>query len=300
MHMHKSRTWHCMPVVGIAIFLMPGLSGLAEDSPSSHVDPAAKIVKAKTASEHPKPQMKKAIAASLGKAKNALVVKSSPSEDYAVALLKQQLAEQQKEIKVLQTAFAEQKSLIERVIESNQSAAAQTTGGLRPDAGVVASLTPVIPMRVNNSVSNMTVPTGLSVSGSADPGATPTSPAQIEEYTKKADAMGKTIDALNKGLVGFKLSGDVRLRSDNTLRSSNSVAGPAQNVRVRYRARLNVDRALGDKVDTHIQLGTGALNNPLTMDTDFTGNNTRGLIMLNEVWGDFHPNHSLDLRGGKM
>jgi hypothetical protein len=243
---------------------------------------------------------KKAPAANSVKAKTAPAVKSDPPQEDAVALLKQQLAEQQKEIKMLQSALAEQKTLIERAIESNQSAAAQAAGSSRPNAGVVASLTPIIHMRANSSASNTEVPNSLSISGPADPGAAPASAAQVEEYTKKMDAMGKTIDALNKGLAGFKLSGSVRLRSDNTFRSSNSVAGPQQNVRVRYRALLNVDKALGDKVATHIQLGTGALNNPLTMDTDFAGNNTLGIIMLNEVWGDFNPNHALALRGGKM
>jgi Putative porin len=300
MHTHKTRMRCCISVLGIAIFLMLGLTGLAEDAPKPYAKPTTITMKAKTAAEHPKPQAKKAPAASSAKAKTAPAVKSDPSHEDAIALLKQQLAEQQKEIKMLQSALAEQKILIESAIESNQSAAAQPADSSRPDAGVVASLTPVIPMRANNSAPSTAVPTSLSISGSADPGAAPASAAQVEEYTKKVDAMGKTVDALNKGLAGFKLSGDVRLRSDNTFRSSNSVAGPAQNVRVRYRARLNVDKELGDKVATHIQLGTGALNNPLTLDTDFAGNNTRGLVMLTEAWGDFHPNSMLSLRGGKM
>src|SRR6185503_6958482 len=41
---------------------------------------------------------------------------------------------------------------------------------------------------------------------------------------------------------GFKLSGDFRFRADAQVRSGNDVAGPLQNVRARYRIRMNVDK----------------------------------------------------------
>jgi len=212
----------------------------------------------------------------------------SPAQE--VELLKQQLAAQQQQIEQLRVALEEQRRMLEQALQSGQSTVNQGS-----NLGEVASIRPVIPAASAGAVAHP------GIAGSPSPGpAAPFTQDQMQGYTKKVDQLDKTVGALNKGLAGFKLSGDLRLRSDNVLRSSNSVSGPAQNVRARYRLRFNVDKAVSDQIDTHFQLGSGTFNNPLTYDSDFNGTATRGPIFLTEAWGDYHPNKNVSLRGGKM
>ncbi len=208
-----------------------------------------------------------------------------------IAALKQQMALQQKQIEQLQKALEDQKRLLEQLL--NPAVATQQAAQPQsPNLGQVASAVPMVPAAPKAA--------GAALAPVPNPGAAPVTQDQMQGYTQKVDALSKSLDALNKGLAGFKISGDVRLRSDNVFRSSNSVAGPQQNVRGRYRVRLNIDRKLSDQVDTHVQLGSGTFNNPLTYDTDFSGTNTRGAFFLTEAWGDFHPNQHVSLQGGKM
>jgi hypothetical protein len=206
-----------------------------------------------------------------------------------LTVLKQQLALQQEQIKELRAALEEQKRLLERVLSSVGSG-----GPLASDFGQVASLSPTL------------TSTAKPFDGGPAPASSPAlgsalaAQEQIQGFTKKVDQLEKTVGSLSKGLAGFKLSGDFRLRSDNIFRSSNSVAGPQQNVRARYRLRFNVDKAVSDQIDTHLQLSSGPFNNGLTYDSDYNGTVTRGSVLLSEVWGDFHPNQNLSLRGGKM
>jgi hypothetical protein len=211
-----------------------------------------------------------------------------------IATLQQQMALQQKQIEQLQKALVEQEQILEQMLRAAKPAAAaeQAAPPQSPNLGVVASAVPMVPAAPKTP--------GPALSPIPNPGAAPVTQDQMEGYTKKLDAVSKSMEALNKGLAGFKLSGDVRLRSDNIFRSSTAVAGPAQNVRARYRVRVNVDKKLSDQIDTHVQLGSGTFNNPLTLDTDFSGANTRGALFITEAWGDFHPNKYVSLRGGKM
>src|SRR5687768_10442301 len=50
--------------------------------------------------------------------------------------------------------------------------------------------------------------------------------------------------ATQPGLAGFRLTGDLRLRLDAAFRSATPTTPGSQNVRGRYRARLNVDREI--------------------------------------------------------
>jgi len=202
-----------------------------------------------------------------------------------VSILKQMVVEQQKQIEQLRVAMTEMKQELERKLQLQpaHSASLQT-----PNLGQVASLVAVIP--ADPGLGHAAIPAFAPV---ADPGGAPAPAAQMEQYTK-------TVDALSKGLAGFKFSGDLRYRFDGIWRAANSVGSPQQNVRERYRLRFNVDKAVSNQLDTHIQLGSGVFNNPLTFDTDFAGANNRGPIFISEWWADYHPNKFLDLRGGKM
>ena len=205
-----------------------------------------------------------------------------------VQQLKQQLAAQQEQIEQLRVALEDQRSLLESSLQGRESAS-------RDDKGLaqVASLKPILPAQPATSAA---------LAASPLPATAPVAAMQeeVKQYTTKVDQLDKTVGALSKGLAGFKLSGDFRLRSDNVFRPSNSVAGSQQNVRARYRLRFNVDKAVSNQIDTHLQLSSGPFNNGLTYDSDYNGTVTRGSILLSEVWGDFHPNNVLSLRGGKM
>ena len=112
--------------------------------------------------------------------------------------------------------------------------------------------------------------------------------------------MARNWGGVVKNLGGFKFSGDFRLRSDAIFRSGNKVAGPAQNVRERYRLRLNMDRELSEQFSAHVQLSSGPINNPVTLDSEFGGISARQPFFILEVYADFHPNKNLSLRAGKM
>jgi hypothetical protein len=227
-------------------------------------------------------------AAPPGKAK---AVPASDNSD-EVTLLKQQLALQQKQIERLSLALEDQKRMLEQVLQNPQASTQQA-----PNLGQVASLQPEVPRGKGESQSQAaTLALPATPAGAADP----VTQEQMQGYTKKVDQLDKTVGALNKGLAGFKFSGDFRLRSDNVFRSANSVAGPQQNIRGRYRLRFNVDRAVNDQTDVHLQLGSGTFNSPLTFDSDFNGSVARGPIFLSEAWGVYHPNKNFGFRGGRM
>jgi hypothetical protein len=98
---------------------------------------------------------------------------------------------------------------------------------------------------------------------------------------------------------GFQFSGDFRLRLDAQVRSGNDVAPALQNVRSRYRVRLNVDKELDRKFRFHLQLSTGALNNPITNDQDMAGLNAKQPFSVAEAYVDYRPNAKVTLRTGR-
>jgi hypothetical protein len=200
-----------------------------------------------------------------------------------VSILKQMVVEQQKQIEQLRAAIIGMKQDLERKLQPAQTASLQT-----PNLGQVASLAAVIP--ADPGPARAVIPALAPVTGA---GRAPATEGQMEQYTK-------TVDALSKGLAGFKFSGDLRYRFDGIFRSANAAGSPQQNARERYRLRFNVDKAVNSQLDTHIQLGSGTFNNPLTFDTDFAGVNNRGPIFISEWWAAYHPNKVLDLRGGKV
>lgn len=128
------------------------------------------------------------------------------------------------------------------------------------------------------------------------------------EVKKSADDAKKTSEGAAKNLNGFRFSGDFRLRLDSILRSSNQSdaaapvkTGAVQLVRARYRLRLNVDKTIDKYIDFHMQLTTGPINNPLTMDQDFTSITTRHPFFISEAWADVHnENRTLSIQGGKV
>ena len=117
------------------------------------------------------------------------------------------------------------------------------------------------------------------------------------------DRLKKVEDRVLK-IGPFKFSGDFRLRADGILRSASKAPNPplahAQNVRARYRLRLNFDTDLNPQVSFHGQLATGPVNNALTLDQDFSATTVRHPFFISEAWVDYHPNKAVQLQGGRV
>jgi Putative porin len=224
-----------------------------------------------------------------------------------ITALKQQLAEQQKMLEKMQTAMAALEKRLDEATSASGSAkpvasatlqaaavpAAETSTPSRPASlGQVASLAPVVP-------AGPVIPATV-LAPSPVPGDAPVTQDEMEGYTKKVDSLDKAMASLNKGLAGFKFSGDLRFRTDGILRTFNSFASQQQNVRERYRLRLNINKDVTDQFGFHMQLSTGTAQNPTTLDSDFGYVNTRGPIWLSEYYADYHPNKNFSLRAGKM
>ncbi|HKX32665.1 MAG TPA: putative porin, partial [Blastocatellia bacterium] len=108
-------------------------------------------------------------------------------------------------------------------------------------------------------------------------------------------------------LGGIRFSGDLRLRADAQLRPSLANPGPGlaplphiQNIRARYRLRLNFDADVNPLVAFHGQLATGPINNPQTTNQDFTSTNIRHPFFISEMWVDFHPVKGVNLQAGRV
>jgi hypothetical protein len=177
--------------------------------------------------------------------------------------------------------------------------AGATAGGETLHPNLFASLQPPISRHLPLlSPSTSLVPTTSSASSSpATPQATQD---QTPPYTPRLETLSKQVEGISKGIAGFRFSGDFRVRADGILRSSNAVAGPQQDVRGRYRARLNFDKGIDPQLNVHFQLGSGNFENPLTDSTDFGGGAVKGPIFLSEAWLNYHPNSSLNFQVGKM
>jgi hypothetical protein len=102
----------------------------------------------------------------------------------------------------------------------------------------------------------------------------------------------------------IRLGGDFRLRLDAILRAPTKPPEPplqhAQNVRMRYRLRLNLDTDINKALSFHGQLSTGPINNALTLDQDFTATIAHHPFFINEAWIDYHPNKNVQLQGGRV
>jgi hypothetical protein len=100
--------------------------------------------------------------------------------------------------------------------------------------------------------------------------------------------------------AGFRFSGDLRFRLDASVRGAAIQTPGLQNIRQRYRLRLNADRDVAPDLNFHMQLSTGAVNNGITFDQDFAGGVTRHPFFISEGYVDYHPKPTISLRGGKV
>ena len=115
----------------------------------------------------------------------------------------------------------------------------------------------------------------------------------------RVDQLSKTVETIDNTLRGFRFTGDFRYRLDAQLRSSNAFAGPQQQVRSRYRLRLNIDKEMAPGLTTHLQLSSGPYNNEITNDNDFGGLATKHPFGLSEAWVRYNKK-GFSVRGGRV
>lgn len=195
-------------------------------------------------------------------------VKPSDAVDERLRVLEEELREQSKVLAELRTLITEQ----QRVIASLSPAPVPDKGGETKDV-VVAS---------------------------AGTMATQDKTPSIDDRVKKLEGQVMRIGP-------FRFSGDFRLRFDGIFRKSDPTppAGFApltheQNMRARYRLRLNLDSDIESNLSFHLQLATGPFNNPVSTNQDFGSTTTRHPFSISEAWVDFHPNKSVQLQGGRV
>lgn len=241
--------------------------------------------------------------------------------DDEIAALKQQLARQESMLLAQQERLTRLETMLNELrresVGSSELSFEHTREAQRVEvASPLAKLPPLVVKgdSVENSLTQLSLdaarvhphevaslaPATEAPAGFSSPAPAQAGQDQAQAYITRLERLNKQVEGISNILAGFRFSGSLRLRSDNTFRSSNSVTGPVQRSRGQYRARLNLDKGINDQLAVHFQLGSGRFDNPLTDDTDFAGGAVRGPIFLTEVWADYHPNSNLSLRGGKM
>jgi len=131
--------------------------------------------------------------------------------------------------------------------------------------------------------------------------------AKPQPAAAAADQAKPVAESAVKALGPLRFGGDFRLRLDGIFRPAYNSRNPedaslphVQNIRGRYRLRLNLNADLHPAVSFHGQLATGPVNNPLTLDQDFAGVAARQPILINEAWIDFHPRKWFTIQGGRL
>lgn len=209
---------------------------------------------------------------------------------------KQQLSE----MEALRLQVAAQQRQIDQLIVALQTlakrldVAAPAVGVDGKPTAEIASLNPVLPSAMlatataattSSAPASQALATGASSSSTAD-GA-------------KLGELGKKVEGLERMLGGFKFSGDFRYRIDIQARTGNNIAGPLQNVRARYRLRLNVDKEIIPGLTFHTQLSTSPYSNETTNDQDFAGTAVKAPFSVAETWLQYRRKN-FTIRGGRM
>ena len=191
-----------------------------------------------------------------------------------VRLLESELERQNSKLDQLQKTLLEQQQTIHTLLEKLSSQPAVIVASVK-EAEAPAT----------------TAPPAAAIS--PEPQQTP----NVEQRLAKLEGQ-----ALKIGPV--RVSGDFRLRFDGIFRSATTPPDPplehVQNVRTRYRFRLNFDTDIHRNLSFHGQLATGALNNPLSNNQDFTSIALRAPFSVNEAWIEYRPVKSLQLQAGRV
>jgi TolA-binding protein len=147
-------------------------------------------------------------------------------------------------------------------------------------------------------------PASATAEASAKPPSAEVASAAVQNQQPSIEDRIKQIEERVTRIGPIRLSGDFRLRLDATWRPATTPPDPAlqhaQNVRMRYRLRLNLDSDINKLLSFRGQLSTGPINNALTLDQDFTATVAHHPFFINEAFVDFHPNKNLQFQGGRV
>jgi hypothetical protein len=220
---------------------------------------------------------------------------TAPAKVDEMARLKEQVAQQQKQIEQLRAVMEEQKQLLERTVRTLNSSP-QMAVGPAATLGEVASLRPVIPG--SSPRAGVTAlpgggrPQGMSDAESelikgqleavADSGAQTNLrvtklETDLKDTSKKADGLGKQ-------LGNFNFSGDLRIRWEPFFQEGN----PVRN-RERVRARLNITGKLTDEISGGISFATGSLDDPISTNQTMTGFFNRKNFAIDRAFVTYKP-----------
>ena len=206
------------------------------------------------------------------------LVKSAPETNVSerVRLLESELERQNTKLDQLQKTLQEQQATIQALLDKlSVSATPAETEQVRKGGS---------PPLTGNSEATVAI--------TPEP-QTPT----VEQRLTKLEGQ-----ALKIGPV--RVSGDFRLRFDGVFRSATEPNDPplphVQNARMRYRLRLNFDTDVARNLSFHGQLATGAVNNPLTVDQDFSSITARHPLFISEAWIDYKPTKAIQLQAGRV
>lgn len=231
----------------------------------------------------------------------------SPTAD-EVAMLKTQIAAQQRQIEQLRQMLEVQLEVLERL-----SGSARSSSPMAPNAGGVASARPVIPPSATNSAVRLPAladqPGNASAVSSSDDlevvkgelEAVADSAAQTNQRLTKLESgfadSQKKMEAKVKGLGNFSLSGDLRMRYEPFFQE-----GAATRQRERMRARLNLTGKLSDEVAGGISIASGSLDDVNSTNQTLTGFFTRKTIGLDRYFITYKPKwfKPLGLTAGKF
>jgi hypothetical protein len=201
-------------------------------------------------------------------------------------------ASAQELIKPPETNVEERVRLLEVELERQNTKLDQLQKRLTEQQQTIQALLEKLSVQTNLAASAGTVKETAAASVPAE-NQTPT----VEQRLAKVEGQ-----VLKVGPV--RVSGDFRLRFDGVFRRATDPPDPplahVQNARMRYRFRLNLDTDLYPNVSFHGQLATGAVNNPLTLDQDFSAITARHPFFLNEAWIEYRPKKSVQLQAGRL
>ncbi|HYK19630.1 MAG TPA: putative porin [Pyrinomonadaceae bacterium] len=196
-----------------------------------------------------------------------------------------------------ETNVAERVRVLESELERQNAKLDQLQKTLTEQQQTIQALLEKLSAQTNPAAAATTAKEGeTTTTVAATTAAEPQTPT-VEQRLAKVEGQ-----ALKIGPV--RVSGDFRLRFDGIFRSATDPPDPplahVQNARMRYRFRLNLDTDLYPTLSFHGQLATGAVNNPLTVDQDFSAITARHPLFINEAWIDYHPKKSIQLQAGRL
>jgi putative porin len=136
------------------------------------------------------------------------------------------------------------------------------------------------------------------------PTITSAAPVTAEQQAPTVEQRLAKVEGQVTKIGPLRVSGDLRLRFDGIFRSATEPPDPplehVQNVRMRYRFRLNFDTDIHPNLSFHAQLATGPPNNPLSTNQDFTSITARPPFSISELWVEYRPMKSVQLQAGRV